>query len=898
MRNDPSFLRQGIFQRDSSGKMQVDSVGHPIIHRVWREWFADVVQSQITADDLEVLKAFDVSAKNECEDITQAFIPSVQPVPESVQFETPGKVTLSDIEDLRTLQELSVPRGIVSDGRELECSILAHTQEILGPLRQEIEDARLLAAIGPSQAGIVKIGSAGTIGTIPKFIGASTLGDSIITETTGLISIAGTVKPSNIDLTAAAVPAAPAAGEIRTYAVADDGFTVLETITDLGMIYRINQDNFRVARNTSGAPIAKARAVYYTGSTGNKPNFAMAKADSSATMPAVAITTIAVNDNNFAEIMIIGRLTGIDTSAWNEGDSLYVSPTTAGELTNVKPSFPNIIQWVGTVEVKSATVGVVLVHIQSVETDVTTQRIGTLINGAAAKNPPIDADMLGLMDSAAGNILTKLSWLNVKGTLKTYFDAVYTLANLGGVPTTRTINTTAPLTGGGDLSADRTFAIPKATALVDGYLDHVDFASFLTSVTSHNVLSATHGDTLADSVARGDVMYGNATPKWARLPFPATPTGKILQATTTDIAWSANPLTIGASASVSGSNTGDNAANSSTMYIGTTAHALNRGTGAEGLAGITSLTPGTDFTLAQNSVNVITSIEAGAIVNTLYLTEGKVGIGTTAPLSKLHVSAVALAGGEPTYRGAVIIDTNNANASTNGLEFKIDSATNGYGYRLATIFNGVANYDLRIQNRQSSASWSDVVTVAGANGNVGIGTTAPSAKLDITGTFRTTDLTTPTSGVGLEIGYAIASSFGFLTAYDRVGAIYKNIALNDTVYIIGGNTGNVGIGTTAPSAKLAINGGLHVGGVTDPGDNNLLVDGTGVITGGFGCNGKTAQTAYASGGAAAAVAGTATSGGYGFVSAAEMNDFITAVNAIKTLANNHRSALIANGIES
>ncbi|NEP05416.1 MAG: hypothetical protein F6K34_11665 [Okeania sp. SIO4D6] len=37
--------------------------------------------------------------------------------------------------------------------------------------------------------------------------------------------------------------------------------------------------------------------------------------------------------------------------------------------------------------------------------------------------------------------------------------------------------------------------------------------------------------------------------------------------------------------------------------------------------------------------------------------------------------------------------------------------------------------------------------------------------------------------------------------------------------------GNVGIGTTTPQAKLSINGGLHVGGDSDPGDNNLLVDG-------------------------------------------------------------------------
>lgn len=34
----------------------------------------------------------------------------------------------------------------------------------------------------------------------------------------------------------------------------------------------------------------------------------------------------------------------------------------------------------------------------------------------------------------------------------------------------------------------------------------------------HNILSATHPDSLADSVAAGDILFGNATPKWARLP--------------------------------------------------------------------------------------------------------------------------------------------------------------------------------------------------------------------------------------------------------------------------------------------------------------------------------------------------------------------------------------------
>jgi hypothetical protein len=42
------------------------------------------------------------------------------------------------------------------------------------------------------------------------------------------------------------------------------------------------------------------------------------------------------------------------------------------------------------------------------------------------------------------------------------------LSNLGGVPTSRTISTTAPVTGGGDLSANRTIAVSNATATASG----------------------------------------------------------------------------------------------------------------------------------------------------------------------------------------------------------------------------------------------------------------------------------------------------------------------------------------------------------------------------------------------------------------------------------------------
>lgn len=82
--------------------------------------------------------------------------------------------------------------------------------------------------------------------------------------------------------------------------------------------------------------------------------------------------------------------------------------------------------------------------------DESASSIGSLINGATSKATPIDADYLGLMDSAASNILKKLSWANVKATLKTYFDALYQAILVSGT-NIKTINGSS-LLGSGDLT--------------------------------------------------------------------------------------------------------------------------------------------------------------------------------------------------------------------------------------------------------------------------------------------------------------------------------------------------------------------------------------------------------------------------------------------------------------
>lgn len=62
------------------------------------------------------------------------------------------------------------------------------------------------------------------------------------------------------------------------------------------------------------------------------------------------------------------------------------------------------------------------------------------VHAATTKATPVDADELPLSDSAATYGLKKLTWANLKATLKTYFDTVYTLVGLGVTASTTELN--------------------------------------------------------------------------------------------------------------------------------------------------------------------------------------------------------------------------------------------------------------------------------------------------------------------------------------------------------------------------------------------------------------------------------------------------------------------------
>jgi hypothetical protein len=64
--------------------------------------------------------------------------------------------------------------------------------------------------------------------------------------------------------------------------------------------------------------------------------------------------------------------------------------------------------------------------------DETALRIGAIVNNATAKTTPLDADMLGLMDSAEENVIKKFSWANLKTEISTLFKA-FTSASVASV---------------------------------------------------------------------------------------------------------------------------------------------------------------------------------------------------------------------------------------------------------------------------------------------------------------------------------------------------------------------------------------------------------------------------------------------------------------------------------
>ncbi|MFZ2603504.1 MAG: hypothetical protein WAX79_05850 [Candidatus Omnitrophota bacterium] len=203
---------------------------------------------------------------------------------------------------------------------------------------------------------------------------------------------------------------------------------------------------------------------------------------------------------------------------------------------------------------------------------------------------------------------------------------------------------------------------------------------------------------------------------------------------------------------------------------------------------------------------------------------GNVGIGTTAPNEKLHVSgnigiptsADATANGSMIRGVSVWGDKTRIPAA---IEFRRDN-NNSTGEEGRIVFRTTASPTALAPERM-------VIT---GDGNVGIGTTAPGQLLHINGASpriyvsdtgtsvsavdmvtnsaaqRTTIGTERAAGGGLFVG-----SSAYASVFGSAGASVTQFASNNSVRMTIDTTGNVGIGTTAPSSKLDVAGDIEIG---------------------------------------------------------------------------------------
>ncbi|MCX6762152.1 MAG: hypothetical protein NTY33_04940, partial [Candidatus Moranbacteria bacterium] len=186
---------------------------------------------------------------------------------------------------------------------------------------------------------------------------------------------------------------------------------------------------------------------------------------------------------------------------------------------------------------------------------------------------------------------------------------------------------------------------------------------------------------------------------------------------------------------------------------------------------------------------------------------GNVGIGTTGPGKLLQVGSGTVSSVGAGTKIAVVDATEVAVSAISGTQDTTYLYSTSGKYGVNAYSYGSSAY------LPVSIGWGGTANVllAQNGGNVGIGTTNPTVKLDTAGVIRSisNDAGWPSSGTGLELTYDTGDATGYVVSYDRTGSVYKPLQLYGSSISL--MQGNVGIGTTAPGALLDVNVGNNNG---------------------------------------------------------------------------------------
>jgi hypothetical protein len=109
----------------------------------------------------------------------------------------------------------------------------------------------------------------------------------------------------------------------------------------------IGQENIALCFNGTGSTITKGSVVYISGAQGQRPSLALSDADTEETSSKTfGVVAENISDGLEGFVCTFGVVTGINTSSFTAGQALWLS-STAGQLTNVKPTQPAHAVFIG-----------------------------------------------------------------------------------------------------------------------------------------------------------------------------------------------------------------------------------------------------------------------------------------------------------------------------------------------------------------------------------------------------------------------------------------------------------------------------------------------------------------------------------------------------------------------